>query len=316
MKSLLPIAHVLLLTLTACVSDPKAHFMLRELDTKQQLDFAQANIILLGEQHDNPVHHKIQQEILERLGEQGRLSSVVFEQIDWTEQGVLSQLTSQNLAGLPEKLQWAKSGWPDYSLYEPLIATAVKYNAKVIAGGLPKNRLELLYKQGYEGAFTAPEVERLQVRKPIDAERTGLLLREIVEGHCKMISDEQAAKMIPIQRARDAALIRGYQNEASIDGVSVFILGSGHARKEFGVPTLLKMTHPKAKVWSVGMQEAGAEPFPQGGFDKIFITERYERPDPCEGMKQHMEKEKVKKDSAEAATPVTAPQAPVAVPAK
>ncbi|RZA10604.1 MAG: hypothetical protein EOP10_34475, partial [Proteobacteria bacterium] len=128
---------VTLLPLTACVSDPKSHFMLRELDVKQQTDYASANIILLGEQHDNPVHHQIQNEILQKLGRDNRLKAVVFEQIDWTEQGVLSQLNPGNLERLPKSIEWDKSGWPPYEIYKPLSATAVEYKATVIAGGLP-----------------------------------------------------------------------------------------------------------------------------------------------------------------------------------
>ncbi|MBC7662148.1 MAG: ChaN family lipoprotein [Chitinophagaceae bacterium] len=297
MTSFRKIAPLLLLTtsFTACVTESKAHFSMSQLDAKQQIDFAQAKIILLGEQHDNPDHHVIQQEILEKLGHEGRLKAVVFEQVDWTEQGLLSQLKPANLGKLREKIEWDKSGWPPYDLYEPLFATAVKYKAVVIAGGLPKNRLDLLYKHGYQGAFTAPEIERLHLRKPMSAEALTLVGKEISDGHCHMIPNEEATKMVPIQRARDAAMIRGYQNEAPRDGVTVFILGAGHARKEFGVPSLLELVAPNARVWSVGMMEEGAKAPPVGAYDKVFITDAFERPDPCEAMKKHMDEKAVGK---------------------
>jgi uncharacterized iron-regulated protein len=308
MKSLLKLAAIALpLFANACVSDPKSHFMLSELDTKQQQDYSAAKVILLGEQHDNPAHHQIQAEIVERLGREGRLRAVVFEQIDWTNQGVLSQLKSSNLEDLPKKIEWDKSGWPSYEYYRPIIETAVKYKAKVIAGGLPKNRLKLLYSHGYQGGFTASEIESLRLRTPLDGEAVALISKEIFEGHCKMIPEDHVAKMIPIQRARDAALLRGYQNEAALDGVTVFILGAGHARKEFGLPSLFRNTAPKTKIWSVGMQEAGAEPFPPGAYDKVWITEKFDRPDPCNEMKKQIEK----KDGA---APVTTPEAPATEP--
>ncbi|MBC7530754.1 MAG: ChaN family lipoprotein [Oligoflexus sp.] len=312
MKSLLKIAPLLLLlSATACVSDPKSHFALRDLDTKQQQDYASANIFLLGEQHDNPLHHQIQQEIIDKLGRDGRLRAVVFEQIDWTEQGVLSVLNPDNVKKLPKKIEWDKSGWPDYELYRPLIETAVKYKARVIAGGLPKNRLPLLYSNGYEGAFTATEIERLHVRSILDAEGAELLQKEIYESHCKMIPEDHVLKMVPVQRARDAALIRGYQNEAPIDGVTVFILGAGHARKEFGVPTLLKLAAPKTKIWAVGMQEEGSEPFPPGAFDKVWVTEKFEHPDHCADMKKHMDEKEKHDNPAPTANPKEmAPPAP------
>lgn len=310
MKSLLKIAPVLLLlSATACVSDPKSHFTLRDLDTKQQQDYAAANVFLLGEQHDNPQHHQIQQEIIEKLGRDGRLRAVVFEPIDWTEQGVLSQLNPDNVKKLPKKIEWDKSGWPDYEFYRPLIETAVKYKARIIAGGLPKNRLGLLYSHGYEGAFTAPEIERLHVRSILKPEAAGLLSKEIFVGHCKMIPEDQVLKMIPIQRARDAAMIRGFQNEAPIDGVTVFILGAGHARKEFGVPTLLKLAAPNTRIWSVGMQEEGSEAFPPGAFDKVWVTEKVEHPDHCAEMKKHLN-DKASKEGQEPAAVEAPAEAP------
>ncbi|RYZ49650.1 MAG: hypothetical protein EOP07_24115 [Proteobacteria bacterium] len=313
MKSFIKLAAIAIpLFANACVSDPKSHFMLSELDTKQQQDYAAAKVILLGEQHDNPAHHQIQAEIVERLGREGRLRAVVFEQIDWTEQGVLSQLKPSNMEDLPKKLDWDKSGWPSYEYYRPIVESAVKYNAKVVAGGLPKNRLKLLYSHGYEGAFTASEIERLRLRVPLDGEAVTLISKEIFDGHCKMIPEDHVAKMIPIQRARDAALLRGYQNEAALDGVTVFILGSGHARKEFGLPSLFRNTAPTIKLWSVGMQEAGAEPFPAGAYDKVWVTEKFERPDPCEEMKKHIDKDK--KDGAAPTTPTAAPDAPATAP--
>lgn len=308
MKFFLKLAAMTLLA-NACVSDPKSHFMLSELDTKQQQDYAAAKVILLGEQHDNPAHHQIQAEIVERLGREGRLRAVVFEQIDWTEQGVLSQLKPSNMEDLPKKLDWDKSGWPSYELYRPIIESAVKFKAKVVAGGLPKNRLKLLYSHGYEGAFTASEIERLRLRVPLDGEAVTLISKEIFDGHCQMIPEDHVTKMIPIQRARDAALLRGYQNEAALDGVTVFILGSGHARKEFGLPSLFRNTAPNTRLWSVAMQEVGAEPFPAGAYDKVWITEKFERPDPCEEMKKHIEKK-------EGAAPASNPEAPVAAQAQ
>lgn len=291
MKSLLLfLPAVLTLSLNlSCASDPNAGFDIDTLPIKERTEFQNANVILLGEQHDNPIHHDIQRDVLETLGQQGRLKSVIFEQIDWENQGVLSQLNSENLGKLEKKLEWEKSGWPDYDLYEPLIETAVKYRARVVAGGLPKNRVEAIYKYGFEGSFSAAEIERIKIRLPVDDSTKALIQREIYEGHCRMIPEDQTEKMVPIQRARDAALIKGYIKEADQTGTVVFILGNGHARKDFGVPYLLNQIDPTLKIWSAGMQEQGSEPFPPGAFDKVWITEKADREDPCQQMKRHVD---------------------------
>ncbi len=280
---------VLLSLSVSCASDPKTHFDLESLTPKEKTDFAEAKVILLGEQHDNPLHHQIQTEILDTLGRQGRLKSVIFEQVDWEYQGALTQTNPNNVEKLGARLNWATSGWPAWEMYAPIFKTATRYRAKLIAGGLPKNRVQALYKNSYEIAFSAAEIERLKLRTPLDESAWALMRTEIYEGHCKMIPEDHTEKMLPVQRARDGALIKGYLREADISGVTVFILGNGHARKEFGVPTLLKNLDPKLKIWSVGMQEVGSTPFPPQAFDKVWVTQAAEREDPCEAMKKHME---------------------------
>ncbi len=277
--------------LVACASDPNSHFVPEGMTAKDAADFANAQIILIGEQHDNPAHHKFQNEVLEKLSEQNRLKSVIFEQVDWDNQGPLSFLDRNNLNKLPKKIDWDKSGWPDYDLYRPLFETAVYARAKVIAGGLPKNRIPLLTKGNYEVAFSAAEMERLKIRTPLSEEALALMKKEIFDGHCQMIPEDHLDSMVPVQRARDAAMVKGYLKEADISGVTVFILGNGHARKDFGVPTLLKAIDPNLKVWSIGLMEEGSQQPPEGAYDKVWVTEKLEdREDPCQKMKEHLEK--------------------------
>lgn len=306
MKSLWSLVAFISLS-TACATDPNSTFDLEALSAQESKDFQAAKVILLGEVHDNPSHHQIQNDVLQTLADEGRLTSVIFEQIDWTYQGILDQLTTNNFERLPKQLDWKESGWPDFDYYRPLLKTAHKAKAKIIAGGLPKNRLEMLSKAGYEVAFNAAELERLKLRTPLDGVGHELLTKEIYEGHCKMIPEDAVEKMIPLQRARDAAMVKGYLKEADTSGVTVFILGNGHARKEFGVPTLLRNIDPNLKIWSVGMQEVGNEALPDGAFDKVWITEKAEREDPCVAMQKHMEGKK--SPDAEPATqePATEP---------
>lgn len=286
MKFVMPLVMMLLL---GCATDPNSQFAVESLAPNELEAYKSAQVILLGEQHDNPIHHEIQAGVLKALADEGRLKTVIFEQVDWTYQGTLAQLNRDNFERLEKKLDWKDSGWPDFDMYQPLFKTAFTARAKIVAGGLPKNRVQALYSAGYEIAFNAAEIERIKLRVPLDGQATELLQKEIFDGHCKMIPEDHVQKMIPIQRARDAALVKGYINEADNSGVTVFILGNGHARKEFGVPSLLRTINPKLKLWSVGIQEVGSDVFPEGAFDKVIITPKVEREDPCAQMKKHLD---------------------------
>ncbi|MEL7259065.1 MAG: ChaN family lipoprotein, partial [Pseudomonadota bacterium] len=79
-----------------------------------------AQIVLLGERHDNPDHHKIQSQIVELLAP----SALVFEML--TEQQA-SVATDENRAletDLEKAFDWENSGWPDFGMYYPIFVAA------------------------------------------------------------------------------------------------------------------------------------------------------------------------------------------------
>ena len=72
-------------------------------------------------------------------------------------------------------------------------------------------------------------------------------------------------------------------------GKAVFIVGAGHARKDYGIPWYLERLKPGVKVYSIGMNETGAETEPQV-FDQVITTEAAKREDPCAGLKEKFSK--------------------------
>ncbi|WP_298916336.1 ChaN family lipoprotein [uncultured Algimonas sp.] len=63
----------------------------------------------------------------------------------------------------------------------------------------------------------------------------------------------------------------------------VLIAGSGHARKDRGVPLYLSRVQPDARVRVVGFIEAGTAKDP-GLYDVIRVTDAAQRDDPCDGF--------------------------------
>ena len=80
----------------------------------------------------------------------------------------------------------------------------------------------------------------------------------------------------------------------------ILIAGSGHVRKDLGVPHYLKKRHPKARITSITWLEVDklasnindyAEYIGDNNkrFDYTWFTAQADRPDPCEQMKQYMQ---------------------------
>jgi uncharacterized iron-regulated protein len=275
-------------SMMACVSTQPADELAGVLNPQQQSAVLEADVILLGEQHDNPHHHAIQKQLLDLLGQRSELGSIVFEQVNWEQQPILNALNNRTLGRLAQDLKWESSGWPDYKLYEPLFMAATRYRAQLIAGNIAPQKSKSIYQEGYAAIFSAEEQKRLGLDLSFPAAAQSALEEEIFEGHCRLLPKDHVKTMIPVQRARDAAMALAW-SRLHKQGKSIFIVGSGHARKDFGIPWYLERLKPGIKIHSIGMNETGAKADP-GVFDQVITTEGVKREDPCAGLKEKFSK--------------------------
>jgi uncharacterized iron-regulated protein len=101
--------------------------------------------------------------------------------------------------------------------------------------------------------------------------------------HCGALPAEVLPGMVQAQRLRDAALARAVvQAHRATGGPVVLITGTGHARRDRGVPAVLAQAMPDLSVLSVGQMEgsAGADP----PFDRWIVTPALPRGDPCDAF--------------------------------
>jgi uncharacterized iron-regulated protein len=273
----------------ACVStQPAENLAAADMSPEQQKTLLEADVILLGEQHDNPHHHAIQKQVLDLLGQRTQLGSVVFEQASWEQQAILNSLTNRSMGELANDLNWEKSGWPDYKLYEPLFIAATRYKAQLIAGNIAPQKSKVIYQDGYAAIFQPDEQKKLGLDQSFEPKAAEALEEEIFEGHCKLLPRDHVKAMIPVQRARDAAMALAWFRLHKT-GKTVFIVGAGHARKDFGIPWYLERLKPGTKIYSIGMNEIGAEA-ETAAYDQVITTEAVKRDDPCASLKEKFSK--------------------------
>jgi uncharacterized iron-regulated protein len=232
-----------------------------------------ADIVLLGEVHDNPTHHDVQAEAVARIAP----SAIVWEMLTGVQAARIDAALIAQPDAMAEMLDWADSGWPDFDLYYPIFTAAP--GARMYGGGVPREAARAAMDGGAAVAFGAADAARYGLTVSLPA-------RELIErrafqmaAHCDAIPEEMTGLMIDVQRLRDAELARAaIRAHDETGGPVVVITGNGHARTDWGIPVYLARVAPGLRVFSVGQSEDGQI---AGTFDAVLDAPAVWRRDPC-----------------------------------
>src|SRR5690349_19770476 len=125
----LRIAAISLLFLAACATPPSAPGLAQP----------EAELLLVGEQHDDPAHHASEREMVATLAGRGALAALALEMAD----------SGASTAGLPAQasedevrhvLRWNGEAWP-WADYAPAVMAAVRAAVPVVGINLERGRL-------------------------------------------------------------------------------------------------------------------------------------------------------------------------------
>jgi uncharacterized iron-regulated protein len=258
--------------------------------------------VLLGEKHDNPDHHRLQAWLLRALIAAGRRPAVGFEMFTADDAPAIArQLAAHptDAVGLAEAVNWQRSGWPDWAMYQPIAEAALQAKLPIVATNLAPVTARSLGQSG-AAALDMVFASRHGLDRPLAPETQAIIADEIREAHCGYASETQVNAMLLVQRARDAQMAENLAAAGPQDG-AVLIAGAGHVRRDYGIPTYLASRTPEASVISVAFLEVSQdslEPttpaarfqrhtFP---FDYIWYTPRVDEDDPCAAFKEQLKK--------------------------
>ncbi|MFN4173027.1 MAG: ChaN family lipoprotein [Pseudorhodobacter sp.] len=232
-----------------------------------------AQIVILGEVHDNPAHHRHQAEAVAAI----RPTALVFEMIGPDQAARVDGVPRQDAAALEAALGWNGTGWPEFSLYHPIFVAAP--DAVIFGAALPRAEVRRAMTEGAAAVFGA-DAALYGLDIPLPADLQTLREAEQQTAHCNALPEAMLPGMVVAQALRDAAFSRmALQALAETGGPVVVIAGSGHADRNRGMPVYLARAAPSVPVLSVGQLEAPAEgPQP---FDLWIVTQPAERDDPC-----------------------------------
>lgn len=237
---------------------------------------AGSDYLLLGEVHDNPLHHQRRGELLASLP---KSTAVVAEHLELGRQmadnGAL--LDSLQAAGF-DAGNWR---WP---LHGPLFSAIRDHGLALTGGNITRATARAIVREGQ--AALPPALAEIVAGNPLTAGMAAALDAELLRSHCGQVP----ATMIPglrlAQQGRDAAMFAGLAQ--AVGKPAVLLAGNSHVRKDYGVPRLLAQQYPERRQISIAFVEAGTDPEgdSQAAYDYLWITDAAARPDPCADFKR------------------------------
>ena len=201
-----------------------------------------ADVVILGEVHDNPRHHAVQLAAVEALAPR----AVVWEMISPETAARINAGWLEGEGHLAQALDAARKGWPGFDMYLPLLEAT--RGLAVYGGLLPRKAAPVLRKQGMAAVFGAGAAE-YGLMVPLPADELAARLAEQDEAHCHALPKVQLKMMVDFQRLRDAILA-----------------------------AVLRRVRPGLKVFALGQSEDGQI---RGRFDAVLDSPAAARPDPC-----------------------------------
>lgn len=278
------------------------------------------DIVILGEVHDNPSHHRWRAWLVDqrsRLGAgramcatrtiEAASGAAVFEQIRSDQQTGLARFAALaadtgrpgTVGDLERLVDWSNSGWARYD-YAPLLEAVIAARLPIYPGNPPQELIRAIAKGGLD-ALPSGERARLGPDVPLSASLQNALLAELEESHCGVMPRSAFGGLAIAQHYRDAHLAAATLDAAAAHGTAILFAGNGHARTDRGVPWHIHLRAPGKSVVSVQLlevEDGKADPAdymprdPDGrpAADIVIFTPRADRPDPCEEMRKRFDK--------------------------
>jgi uncharacterized iron-regulated protein len=260
-----------------------------------------ADIVLVGEIHDNPDHHRLEAELLRAFATAHAAPAVVFEMLDREQQPAIDASLAAhpgNADALAEAVAWESSGWPAWSMYRPVFEAAIAAHGPILAAGLDREAAMRIAHDGV-AALDPALVKAFGLAAPLPDEAQASMRHEMSDVHCGLLPESMLDSMVLVQRARDASLAERLHEGVTRSKGALLIAGAGHVRRDRGVPAQLTRAYGATSV-AIGLLEVNAETSPEGyaaafdarvlPFDFAWFTPRANDVDHCAELRAHPRK--------------------------
>ena len=150
-----------------------------------------ANMLLMGEVHDNPMGHQQRFDDLRKRVESGWRPAIVMEQFDRENQAALTKAQA-NCPGAQCVIQAAGGKRWQWPFYEPVITLALQYRLPLLAGNVSRTDAVIAMKQGLPAVLDANTVAAFRLQDPLPADLFAGQRHAIETGHCGKLPESMA----------------------------------------------------------------------------------------------------------------------------
>lgn len=296
------LANILLFTalaaqLAAGAQGPAPHY--RAFDSKGNAVTLQtivdalehADVLFVGETHDNAVAHLLEAELLRRADEtygptspRRRTVALSLEMFERDVQTVLDEY----LAGLITERHFLLSSrpWKNYETdYRPLVEYAREHHLPVIAANAPARYVSRVSSQGPDSLHALPQVAVKSWLPPLPfpaaSEGYAAKFNRFMQGGAQAQAGAHGAlHLLEAQTLRDASMAYAISEhlQHGRDPLVVQVNGTFHSEERMGVPEQLARYRSKARAVVVTIVPADSFPNFDADLgrlgDFIIITER------------------------------------------
>ena len=186
-------------------------------------DAVKADVIFVGEQHDDPNTHRLEAAILDGIVRR-KVTPVVS--LEMFERDVQGQIDGYLVGRIPEdEMLKTSRPWPRYATdYRGLVERAKAHGWPVIASNVPRRIASLVAKSGKEAIGSLSEMDRGFVAADLQCPRDPYF-----ERFAKTMGGHPAGDMTPEQQ--DAMMERYYWSQCVKDETMAEAIGAAAARR-------------------------------------------------------------------------------------
>lgn len=220
-------------------------------------DLARADVVFIGEQHDDPGTHRLEIAVLEGVS---RRRANVIVALEMFERDVQQQVDNY-LAGKISEQDFLKNSrpWPRYATdYRPLIEFAKAKGWRVIAGNVPRRHASQVGRSGLSAADKLPESERGFLAKQFSCPTDDYFKRftEAMGGHPGDSKDAPKMDAAMVERMYQAQCVKDETMAESIvsaaqatpNALVIHYNGAFHSDFRLGTAARTKQRMPKANI--------------------------------------------------------------------
>lgn len=238
---------------------------------------ARADVVFIGEQHDDPEAHRVEQALLAALHQRlGNRLTLALEMFERDGQPALDEY----VAGKSDEKTFARSVtlWSNYRTdYRPLVEYARTHRLPVLASNLPRRFARRVSQEGLVTLRDLPPADRFLVAAWISAPEDGYWerFREIIgDGHGgrgKALDDASLRRFYEAQCAKDDTMAETIVRSLRSGRQVLHINGAFHSDRGQGIPQRVLWRRPLetrlvvVTIVPIAGDPAGAETGTYGG---------------------------------------------------